>query len=82
VNAGEIITWSLDPTVTARAVFGRHEALLWWTGPSTRMAWCVYEVGGLDPLETGTGVNDNNAKAQAEAVLHRLASHNTTEKES
>lgn len=67
-----VITWHLDPTVAERAVFGRHEALLWWTGPSTRMGWCVYQVGGLDPLDQGTGTDDADAKGQAETALRRL----------
>jgi hypothetical protein len=71
-DTAPVITWHLDPTVAERAVFGRHEALLWWTGPSTRMGWCVYEVGGLDPLDQGTGTDGDDAKSQAEAVLRRL----------
>ena len=68
-----VITWHLDPTVAERAVFGRHEALLWWTGPGTRMGWCVYQVGGLDPLDQGAGIDDKDAKSQAETALRRLA---------
>src|SRR5471032_2545109 len=68
-----VITWHLDPTVAERAVFGRHEALLWWTGPGARMGWLVYQVGGLDPLDQGTGTDGDDAKRQAETVLRRLA---------
>jgi hypothetical protein len=72
VTTPATITWHLDPTVAERAFFGRHEALLWWTGPSTKMGWCVYEIRGLEPIEQGTGTDTADAKEQAETVLRRL----------
>jgi hypothetical protein len=67
------IAWHLDPTVYMRAVHGGHEALLWWTGPSTRMAWCIYQVGGgLDPVGEGAGDGETDARERAETALRRL----------
>jgi hypothetical protein len=65
----ETITWHLDPSVWQRAVHGQHEALIWWTGPGTQLSWLLYAVGGLDPVAQGTGQDEADAKAQAEAEL-------------
>jgi hypothetical protein len=66
------VIWHLDPTVWQRAISGRHEALIWWTGPGPRLAWCIYQIGGLDPVILGTGADEIDAKAQAEATLRHL----------
>jgi hypothetical protein len=63
------ITWHLDPTVWQKAVYGRHEALIWWTGPGPKVGWLLYAVGGVDPVTQGTGRDEDDAKAQAEAEL-------------
>jgi hypothetical protein len=65
------ITWHL--AVYQRAVHGRHEAQLWWTGHGPRLGWCIYQVGGLDTVAEGSGVDEADAKKQAEAALLRLA---------
>jgi hypothetical protein len=70
------ITWHLDTTVWQRAVHGRHEAGIWWTGPGRKLAWSVYPLGGpervLHPVAQGTGTDETDAKTQAETALRRL----------
>lgn len=71
------ITWHLDPTVWQRAFHGNHEALIWWTGPGQQLGWCIYETGALDTACKGTGRNEADAKAQAEAIMRLFAAGQT-----
>jgi hypothetical protein len=71
------VTWHLDPAVWQRTVHGGHEALIWWTGPGTQLGWCIYLVGGLDPVAQGTAADEADAKSQAEATMRELADSKT-----
>lgn len=63
------ITWHLDATAYQVANFGRHQAVLYCTGPGTQVEWLVYTVTGLEPVARGMGDDGDDARDQAAREL-------------
>jgi len=72
------IHWHLDSTVWQRAFLGGPPAMAEiWVADDGGVGWAVFAPSGPDEVayaaEQGTGADEADAKAQAEAALRRVA---------